>query len=73
MLVAVIVLLIICLVDLNDHNKKVDKMFADPDPNLPDARHWRMRHELHVSLYGFYLLLILLIALLIKSLINEFL
>ena len=56
--------LIICLVDLYDHNRKVEKMFpdsADPSQNAS-------RRELTVSFYGFGFLIIMLIVFFIRSL-----
>ena len=68
---ALAVWLLICLADLHKHNKNVDKLFADPDPNLPDGKHSRMRNELHIELYGFYLLLIALLVLFVLNLISD--
>ncbi len=59
----------ICLVDLHAHNQRVDKRFADPDPNNLDPEYSRLRRELHVSMYGFYILLAVLIILNIRNLI----
>lgn len=63
---ACIFVLIICLVDLVNHNKKVDELFPD-DSN---QHHWHMRSELKIRFYGFGILLILLIAFFIKSIIG---
>ncbi len=55
--------LIICLVDLHNHNKKIEKMF--PEEFNPDHR--RNRDNLTISFYPFGFLLVMLIVLFIKS------
>ena len=60
------VFLIICLVDLVNHNKKVDELFPD-DSN---KQHWNMRLELKIRLYVFVLLLIFLIGFFVWSIIG---
>lgn len=57
------VFLILGIVSLNDHNKKLESMFPDNNNDF----HRRAKMELHVSLYVFYLLLFALIALFIRS------
>ena len=51
--------MIILIVGLNDHNKKVEKQYPD-------------NSDLRVSLYGHYFLLIAMIGLLIREIIRSF-
>ena len=58
-----IIWLIFCLFGLSDHNKKLEEMF--PDDNNPQHRKAKM--ELHISFYGFGILLIVMIGFFIRS------
>lgn len=62
------ILLFFAIGDLHQHNKKVEKMFPDPD----DKRQSDMRRELTISLFGFYFVLIILVGASVLSLIKAF-
>lgn len=63
------VMLVLCIaeiIDKNDHNKKVDKMFPDPDPDILDPEIGKKRSSLHVGVYGLYLILLGIVFCLMK-------
>lgn len=62
-LVAIIVFYLLILVDIHNHNKKVDRQWPDgTDPVQSD-----MNRRFRITGYPFYLFLVLLICLLIKN------
>ena len=53
---AALFFLIIFMVDIKDHNKKVEDMFPDHSDGLQNEK----RHELTISTYGCWFILLLL-------------
>ena len=71
-------ILIVCILivaynihELNKHNQKVEQDFADPNPNLPDDKHHRLRERMKVSLVESVILLFLLVFFTVKFLITN--
>ena len=64
-----LVLLIICIIEVRQHNEKVEELWPDETYNQKDRE---MRREMTVSLVGHYFFLLILIGFLIKSIIQEY-
>ena len=58
--------LVVCLVDLHNHNNKVNEMF----PDHSDRRQNEKRHDLTISFYGFGFLIIMMIGFFIRSVVG---
>ena len=70
LLIVSILLVIYCIHELNKHNEKVEKEFADPNPNLPDQKLYWKRENLKINLIGHVILLILLVLYTIRFFIS---
>ena len=67
--IGLLIILLLCVADLHRHNRKVEEMF----PDYGDEKQDKMRRELTIELYGFYLLIFALIILSVISIIRLFL
>ena len=58
--------LALCIVDIRDHNKKVEEEWPDDS----DQHHWHMRQKFRINLIGHYFLAILLAAMLVRNILS---